>query len=171
MNPIDFRDEFYSKSLRRLVVISTLATKKKFLEGVPKRIAIVADFLLCNPQVLQNFLESFGKPQQALRVNELLYHDNISSGAVDEEIDFGRTIALLTTLGLISVTQAQGDLTLKCTWTLDQPSTPLMEEWKANLADISPLLTSRSENVIFRKIIGDFINEQESIFDSSKVVC
>lgn len=154
MNPIDFREEFYSKALRRLMVISFLITKKKFIDGVPKRIAIIADFLLNNPRALQDFLEGFGKPQQSLRINDLLYNDNISNGAVDETLEFSRTIVFLCELGLVKAIQKEGELILSSNWDFKQCKTPLAEEWKYNLAEICPLLTSRSENVLYKKILG-----------------
>lgn len=154
MNYIDFREEFYSKSLRRLVIISVLTSKKKFSSGVPKRVAIIADFLLCNPEALQSFLEGFGKPQQSLRINELLYHDNIANGAVDDTGDFGRTIAFLSELQLVKFHRLAGEITLTSTWVPGEPTTPLLEEWKSNLSEIAPLLTSRSENVLYKKILG-----------------
>lgn len=154
MNYIDFREEFYSKSLRRLVIISSLMSKKKFANGVPKRVAIIADFLLCNPEALQNFLEAFGKPQQSLRINEILYHDNIANGAVDDMGDFGRTIAFLCELQLVKFDRVAGEIMLTSMWLPSEKTTPLMEEWKSNLSEIAPLLTSRSENVLYKKILG-----------------
>jgi hypothetical protein len=152
-DPIDFRNEFYSKTLRRLIVISHLTKKKKFSQGVPKRIAIMADFLVCNALILQNFLASFGKPQQSLRINDILYNDNLSNGAIDNFEDFGKTIAFLKNLNLISLIDLDGELSVSSSWTSAR-TTPLIKEWEYNLDEIAPILTSRSENVLYQKILG-----------------
>jgi len=149
----DLRDEFYSKSLRRLIVLTELMKRKKFASGVTLRNLLMADLLICNPELLRRFLASFGQPQQSLRIDEVLYNDNVALGSADDTRDCAYTMIFLEKIGVVKFKLAAGTPTFESLWA-GEFDTPLIHQWTNDLNEIIPHFVARSESVLYEHLIG-----------------
>jgi hypothetical protein len=150
----DFRDEFYVKTLRRWIVIKSLCKDSKFKEGVVLEKAAFVDFLLCNQKVMQRFLVNFGKAQQALNLDELLYKDNIEFGSVQEVSDFSKTCSLLVKKNYIKFKKTDGEIILLPAETEPPDEAILIKRWRSEINLLLPLL-GKSVNVLHNSVLKE----------------
>jgi hypothetical protein len=149
---IDFRDEFYVKTLRRWIVISSLCNNGKSNGGVVLEKAAFVDFLLCNPNIMQRFLINFGKAQQMLNLDELLYKDNIEYGSVQEVSDFSKTCSLLIKKNYVNFKKIDGEIILFSTEILPPENAVLIKRWKLEINLLLPLM-AKSVNVLHNSVL------------------
>ncbi len=149
---IDFRDEFYVKNFRRWAVIKFLCRDTKFNSGVSLEKAAFVDFLLCNPNVMQKFLTTFGRTQQALNLDELLYRDNIEYGSVQEVSDFAKTCSLLVKKSYIGFKRMEGEVVFFPKEVHLPNEVNLVKRWEAEIGLLLPLM-GKSINVLHNSIL------------------
>ena len=149
---IDFRDEFYVKLFRGWIVLSLLTKNTKFTTGVPIGKAAFIDFLLCNPTIQQKFLESFGKTQQVLNIDDFLYQDNIEFGNLQDLKEFAKTCSLLIKAGYASFERIDGEVMLLCLKSPTIEETGLIQRWCLEVAQLIPLM-GKSLNVLHNAIL------------------
>ena len=149
---IDFRDEFYVKLFRGWVVISLLTKNTKFKDGVPIEKAAFVDFLLCNPNVQQKFLTSFGKAQTVLNIDDFLYQDNIEFGSLQDMTDFSKTCSLLIQKKYASFERIDKEVVLQCLISPTIDDIGLMQRWRLEVHQILPLM-GKSLNVLHNTIL------------------
>jgi hypothetical protein len=152
-NIVDFRDEFYVKTLRRWVVIDSLCSNIKFSEGIILQKAAFVDFLLCNPSVMQRFLVNFGKAQQALNLDELLYKDNIEFGSVQEVSDFSKTCIFLISKKYIGFRKSEGEIMFFPGELHFSVKADSIKRWRSEINMLLPLM-GKSVNVLHNSILG-----------------
>jgi hypothetical protein len=150
---VDFRDEFYVKTLRRWIVIDALCGNRKFSEGIVLQKAAFVDFLLCNPCVMRRFLGNFGKAQQALNLDELLYKDNIEYGSVQEVADFSKTCILLISKKYIGFRKSEGEIMFFPGELHLLEEADLVKRWRSEINMLLPLM-GKSVNVLHNSILG-----------------
>lgn len=150
---VDFRDEFYVKTLRRWFVVKCMGANRKFARGVELHRAALVDFLLCNPAVLQRLLVGFGKAQQALNLDEILYRDNIEYGSVQEVQDFAKTCVLLISQNRLSFAKENGELLLTASEIGFELEADLLRRWESEISSLMPLM-AKSINVLQNSILG-----------------
>lgn len=150
----DYRDEFYVKNLRRWIVVDCLSEDKKFEDGVPLEKAAFVDFLLCNPKVMQRFLVSFGKAQQALNLEDLLYKDNIEFGTAQDTSDFSVTCSLLHAKKYIDVKKTDDGVSLISTKRELPVDSVLIKRWKHEINLLLPVL-GKSINVLHNTVLKE----------------
>jgi len=143
----DFRDEFYLKTFRRLYLITTLCSNKKFSSGVSLQKAGFVDFLLDNPSVLRRFLVHFGKADPSLNLDDLLYRDDAESGGGLDMTDFSRTCALLISRGHIRFDKNEGEIILIPSGANFSVDNMMARRWEKEVSLIQPLL-SKSMTVL-----------------------
>lgn len=152
-NIVDFRDEFYVKTLRRWVVIDSLCSNRKFSEGILLQKAAFVDFLLCNPSVMQRFLIHFGRAQQALNLDELLYKDNIEYGSAQEVSDFSKTCILLISKKYIGFRKSEGEIMFFSGELHFSAEADSIKRWRSEINMLLPLM-GKSVNVLHSSILG-----------------
>lgn len=150
----DYRDEFYVKTIRRWIVITSLCDNAKFKEGVALEKAAFVDFLLCNPSVMQRFLVNSGRAQQMLNLDELLYKDNIEYGSVQEIFDFSKTCSLLSHKKYITIRKNDGEILLLPAAANPPEEAILIKRWKLEISLLLPLL-GKSVNVLHNSVLKE----------------
>lgn len=150
---VDFRSEYFIKSFRRLFVVKVMSENKKFAKGVDLGRAALVDFLLCNPAVLQKFLMKFGKAQQALNLDDILYRDNIEFGSVQDVSDFSHTCVALIHQNLLQFTKHDGEIYLTAHESAPFHNSSLLQRWESEIAMLIPLM-GKSVNVLHNSILG-----------------
>lgn len=149
---IDFRDEFYVKLYRGWVVISVMGGNAKFKEGVPIGKAALVDFLLCNPIIQRELLNSFGRVQQRLNLEDFLYRDNIEFGNLQSTREFATTCSLLIKCKFISLTRSNGEVMLQSILSPPEDAPSLAVRWRQEIAHLLPLM-GKSLNVLHGSIL------------------
>lgn len=150
---VDFRSEYFIKSFRRLLVVKVMSESKKFKKGVDLSRAALVDFLLCNPAVLQKLLVKFGKVQQALNLEDILYRDNIEFGSVQDISDFSHTCIALIRQNLLQFTKHDGEIYLAAQELVPFDNSGLLQRWESEIAMLIPLM-GKSVNVLHNTILG-----------------
>lgn len=151
---VDFRNEYFIKSFRRLFVVHVMSGNRKFSDGIDLGRAAFVDFLLCNPSVLQKFLIRFGRAQQALNLDDILYRDNIEFGSVQDVRDFSHTCVALIRQNLLQFRKHDGEIYLTPIDSGPFLKSSLLERWESEILMLIPLM-SKSVNVLHNSIIGE----------------
>lgn len=152
---IDYREEFFLKTFRRLYLIKTLSNNMKYSNGISLTKAAFVDFLLCNPTVMHRLLVHFKRAESVINDGKLLYHNNIEYGSVQDIGDFSKTCLLLISSQDIKFQRKEGDIFLIPNGQNAFSDNVLSQRWKKEIELIQPIL-GKSINVLTNAVMEKF---------------
>lgn len=151
---IDFRDELYVRINRCWLIIYTLSSGKSVNQKITLQKAAFCDFLIRNPKVLHGFLIKFDRINKNKPLEDILYNSNSDYGASENVNDFLQVVLILQKEKYLTLERVGVEFVITTTDRKMILDVRQVQEWKANLALIKPLL-SKSISVLQKSILGE----------------